>query len=599
MAQPRRLTSPLGRCHWTTIGNVSSPAESVVDPAGLLTPWPRGWSLDWWVGADDRWHLPSQEPGVRQCLLDAAPVIETAMRVPGGDALHRVYAVVSGSQELAVLELENRSRLPFALALVIQSRGPDSPVHLGRIDLLGSRVRVDGHTALLLPARPSRVATSASGEDACEDIVLGGGAEAPPADPATPLVIRSRTARAAAAFVFPMAHGAVFRAGVPLGYRGRKEGRFATARGAAPGGMPSAVPPAAAVARGWRAHARRGMRVVLPDGRLGEAVEANRRYLLVFHDGPGAAPRAAPSLAPALDRWGFHDEAAEALASRAARGRLDGPAVFALAEHWRLCRDAALARSTAGAVARAARAARAARSARSAKRELRTDPVTTMGLLLDAAELLDAAGEYVAAAAALRSAELCRAHADPGAPVLSSGGAATAATAATTITAATAATAPKDEPLLAQVDGLLGSATSTWTWSDAYGGHSRRATALFLSLVRDILLTETQDALVLLPTLSRSWLGQPVEVHDAPTRHGPISFALRWHGERPALLWDLRRHDDGCRRLRAPGLDPAWSTNDPQGEVLLSRPVFAQMGGGDGPGSEGEASVEGAQGPPA
>ncbi len=68
--------------------------------------------------------------------------------------------------------------------------------------------------------------------------------------------------------------------------------------------------------------------------------------------------------------------------------------------------------------------------------------------------------------------------------------------------------------------------------------------------------------------LPRAWRGQPVEVHGAPTRHGPVSFAVRWHGARPALLWD---GPPGIR-LVAPGLDPSWSTNEPSGDALLAAP---------------------------
>ena len=47
--------------NWTMVGNLTSPWEAIVDPRGLVTPWNDGWSLDWWVGADDRWHVPSRE----------------------------------------------------------------------------------------------------------------------------------------------------------------------------------------------------------------------------------------------------------------------------------------------------------------------------------------------------------------------------------------------------------------------------------------------------------------------------------------------------------------------------------------------------------
>jgi hypothetical protein len=54
-------------------------------------------------------------------------------------------------------------------------------------------------------------------------------------------------------------------------------------------------------------------------------------------------------------------------------------------------------------------------------------------------------------------------------------------------------------------------------------------------------------------------------VHDAPTRAGLVSFAVRWHGERPAVLWDA---PEGVT-LRAPVLDPGWSVAGGRGETLL------------------------------
>src|SRR5262245_60828206 len=80
---------------WTTVGTLDSEARATVDPAGLVTTRPGRWSLDWWIGADDRWHFPALETAVRQTLVDRTPVVETAMRVPGGDAVQRVYGVAA------------------------------------------------------------------------------------------------------------------------------------------------------------------------------------------------------------------------------------------------------------------------------------------------------------------------------------------------------------------------------------------------------------------------------------------------------------------------------------------------------------------------
>ena len=62
-----------------------------------------------------------------------------------------------------------------------------------------------------------------------------------------------------------------------------------------------------------------------------------------------------------------------------------------------------------------------------------------------------------------------------------------------------------------------------------------------------------------------------VELHDAPSGAGRFGYAVRWHGERPALLWELvPDRPDRPVRIVAPGLDPAWSSTDPVGEALLA-----------------------------
>jgi hypothetical protein len=43
---------------------------------------------------------------------------------------------------------------------------------------------------------------------------------------------------------------------------------------------------------------------------------------------------------------------------------------------------------------------------------------------------------------------------------------------------------------------------------------------------------------------------------------------VRWHGARPALLWDAPVGVE----LRTPVLDPSWSTREPAGETLLAEP---------------------------
>ena len=72
-----------------------------------------------------------------------------------------------------------------------------------------------------------------------------------------------------------------------------------------------------------------------------------------------------------------------------------------------------------------------------------------------------------------------------------------------------------------------------------------------------MLLGEDDAGLSVLPEGLGPWAGQPIELHGAPTAFGPFSFAVRWHGPRPALLWELAAHPGTAGPvIRAPGLDP-------------------------------------------
>ncbi len=76
---------------------------------------------------------------------------------------------------------------------------------------------------------------------------------------------------------------------------------------------------------------------------------------------------------------------------------------------------------------------------------------------------------------------------------------------------------------------------------------------------------------VLLPTgLPSGWEGTNFEVYGLPT--GPastVSFAVRWHGARPAVLFE---QSGTPVRLTAPVVAPEWSTADTTGDVLWPVP---------------------------
>ncbi|MEZ5247483.1 MAG: hypothetical protein R2707_20510 [Acidimicrobiales bacterium] len=75
----------------------------------------------------------------------------------------------------------------------------------------------------------------------------------------------------------------------------------------------------------------------------------------------------------------------------------------------------------------------------------------------------------------------------------------------------------------------------------------------------------------LLPSVPEAWLGQPIDVRSCGTPNGRVSFSIRWHGPRPALLWERLGGSDAVE-LRCPGLDPSWSSLERSGEALLAEP---------------------------
>jgi hypothetical protein len=588
------MASSNGRT-WTVLGTLGSRRRSMVDQAGLIVPFGRCWSLDWWIGADDRWRLPSHEAALRQHLINGTPVVETAMRVPGGDAVHRIYGVrAAGSEDLLAVEIENRSRLPFAVALAIR------PGRVERIDHDDRIVRVDGRAALVLPGPPRlTAAATGSGRD------LAGMVQSGSASPGPLRSVRDPAGMAQAALLYPLAHGATLRLVIVDGPASTSVLR---------------VPSALSVARGWQAQTHRGMRLDLPPGALADATCANLRFAYLFQDD-----------VIALDRYGFHDDAARILVEQPLSG---GTGLWTLAEHWRLTGDDDLVRAMAPAIARVTGEI----ERRSHKRRRTSDP-ELRGLiepsyaanfwalrgLMDGALLLAAVGQDRAASATTDAAHLLKRDLDAslasvasrlGSVAIPTGphrpldagcveslvalaplrlyGATDSAISATVQVAsdrnhggeAGAPLLPEHALLLASVDvergdrralawlsRLLGCASPTWTWPPRDGdGHDQRTAGGFCSLVRDLMVRDVPGGLALCTVLPERWLGHNLEVTDAPTHAGVLSFAIRWHEDRPALLWELRKRRLGQPiRLTAPGLDPDWHSDEPAGDVLLGR----------------------------
>ena len=307
---------------------LGAPGWGEVDARGLVCPGSGEWTLDWWVGASDRWHRASQEAAVRQSDAGAGAVVETRMKVPDGDAVQRVWGVAAGGgPAVAVVEVGNEAATAFAVALVVRAPG----VVLA-VDQTG--VAVGGQPVLVWDRPP---AGAVVGPDEVEALLeVEGGAT-------TGLDCKGCDVAAA---VWPLPHTARMAVSASLG------------RGMVP--APSDLPDAEAVVRGWQAHLDRGARIEVPDEGLARRIDRNRRRWL------GRTGRMETldvvelcELSERLDHHGYHDDADLVLEEIAARWTIEAPTerLTAFAVHHDLTGDAEAAVRYVEAVAEAVEAA--------------------------------------------------------------------------------------------------------------------------------------------------------------------------------------------------------------------------------------------------
>ena len=438
---------------------LGAPGWGEVDARGLVRPGLGGWTLDWWVGASDRWHRASQETAVRQRDVGAGAVVETRMKVPDGDAVQQVWAVAAGGgPAVAVVEIGNDAATAFAAALVVEAPGA-----VLSVDQTG--VAVGGQPVLTWDRPP---ACAAVGPDAVEVLLeVEGGST-------TGLDSKGRDIAMA---VWPLPHTALMAVSVSLG------------RGLLP--PPADLPDADAVVRGWQAHLDRGARIEVPDEGLARRIDRNRRRWLGQTGRMETADVAELcELSVRLDHHGYHEDAELVLNEIAARWTTEAPGerLAAFAVHHDLTRDQQAAARHAEPVAEAVEAA--ARTGAAA-------PVESVERLLRAAAQDRAAQD-------LRHLDI----------------------------------RPAEPP----TKGL-----------------------------RAELVADYAECLDLAPGFRTAWRGGPLAVYDLPTRFGPLSYAVRWHGPRPALLWELTPHSPQTPvTVRTPALDPDWSSAEPTGETLLA-----------------------------
>ncbi|MFN8051348.1 MAG: hypothetical protein U0Q22_07935 [Acidimicrobiales bacterium] len=502
-------------------------------------------TISWWIGAEDRWHRPADEASARHRLVDGAPVLECLVRVPSGDAVGRIAAArVDGADRPSViLDVENSSPLPVAFAWVVESTEPIT----SSVDGLA----IAGVGTLSL-TRPALGYATGGSLDTLADVVSGGDVAAePPADhiagAAALMVPLPHTAHAVAVFTPDPA----IAVGAPAAAVDRER-----------------VPAPDRIVAGWTAHRAEHPRIDAGDARRDATLAAATADLLMGPWVDDDSALVAGTIAEALGRLGRVDTPGhliDVVESQRGNGSVDdddpvaatAQLLAAAGAWWNGGCDAEFGELLVGPVANALRwlSSRRRRSSLGGReRSIEAAVRAVDGLLVDL-------GQPEAAADARRFADDLVA------------GLPDAADDAPHDAAADGPDAPATATALASLGDRL-------AWVDAAGHPAVATSARFVSDAVAEIAHERNGSLVLLDGWRPAQAGLPIEAHGVPTRWGSLSFGVRWHGERPALLWEIEPWSHRPQalapvRLTAPRLDPAWSGDAATGEALLAAPAGA------------------------
>ena len=263
------------------VGALGTSRRASVSDAGAVTL--SEGVLEWWIGADDGWHLPADDMTTRHRRPNAAPIFETAVHIPGGDVVQRVYAVATTGEDAAtVVDIENTTRMPCSIAVVLRIAEPDWSV-----DVDGTTVALLGRQVSTFSlSRPPRVWADGV-DDEVQTIVTTGQAHVDP-------MPSWRSPRDIALLVPgpPRTTFRVVHAAQPVDAR--------------------QMPTVEVVERGWETQLDRGMRTELPEP-WQASIDAARADVLL-------SPPSAAGFG-ALEDWGFDTEATAAWSALSMRNR--------------------------------------------------------------------------------------------------------------------------------------------------------------------------------------------------------------------------------------------------------------------------------------
>ncbi len=491
--------------------NAQSPAR--VDRAGSVGPDGAPWSVETWIGGPAGWVVPSLSASVRQERPSGAPLVVTRVRIGGGDIVQTAYQVPTPHGPITVVDINNETDDAVALAVAVRPYGICSVDHpeAHRVGVKGRVLLRNGRPAVVLARPPSEALASADPNESPRRLLGGAALDLPRSD------VGAEGTGAAVTVVLPLPHRASTRFAVLT-----EDVANADALNL------NAVPTPAEVERGWDALMSPAGRVELPESGLSRQLDVARGRIRRECD---RLEEAIAELAPG----------AGVLLEAAATAGFDNEVELALVHlaRWMPPRS----------------------------RDGRGAAALVRGLAASAPHVSDALRvELLAPAVELTSR--AERFADPT-------NAADAVTALGRLALAAGQDGPSVQPLPAldgvrQLDAISEMAAAAGE-NRAWGHDEWLPAAQFWLRARALLVDDRTGVVDLVPSFPPQWRGGNMEVHGLSTLYGRVSAAIRWHGARPALLWETTTIEGvAAMELRCSGLDPDFSTTEPSGETLLA-----------------------------
>jgi hypothetical protein len=111
--------------NWTAVGNPDCPIEPIIDPRGMVTPFPGEWSVEVWMKINNEIFYPSRTSQVQQQLIDNLPIVKTEISAANIKLSITAYTVGSILRHHSEITNLSGQRTSVQIGLAIRPFNPE------------------------------------------------------------------------------------------------------------------------------------------------------------------------------------------------------------------------------------------------------------------------------------------------------------------------------------------------------------------------------------------------------------------------------------------------------------------------------------------